>query len=417
MDGYEAFRAANNWPGRIMITLLTGGPGTGKTAALVSMLEELGAGRQLYVNGIPDLLIPHEKLEEPERWPELVPDGAVIVIDEVQRIWRPRGPGQKVPDHVAMLETHRHRGLDVYIITQGPNLVDSNVRALVGRHVHLRDLGVLGRWWYEWPECADNCRTAWKNAPIKKRYRLPKHIFSKYKSSSLHVKPVRSVPWMLVVMFGALVSVGALSWLAYQKISERMNPKPAAVVAPSSGASAAPAAVNPAMQASPAVDVAAAPDERVAFIPRLSDRPWTAPAYDHLRQVVRMPVIAGGVCMGGRCVCVSSDGAELDVSSEACSGWIKRRPFDPYTLPPQASAAGAASGTASENMRSERGQTGSAPAESAALLPMPSGVSNPRADSLRSSPLPPGSPVHPVGATDGRLSIAPPTLLSPYRLV
>ncbi|MFC7207767.1 zonular occludens toxin domain-containing protein [Comamonas endophytica] len=189
------------------------------------MLSELASdGRQLYVNGIPDLQIQHEPLAEPEKWPEVVPDGSVIIIDEVQRVWRPRGPGQKVPDHVAMLETHRHRGLDFYIITQGPNLVDSNVRALVGRHVHLRDLGILGRWWYEWPECADNCRTSWKNAPIKKRYRLPKRIFGQYKSASIHVKPVRSVPWMLAVMVVALLTVGGMSWVAYNAITDRMNP-------------------------------------------------------------------------------------------------------------------------------------------------------------------------------------------------
>ncbi|MDA1813338.1 hypothetical protein PDK10_27310, partial [Bacillus cereus] len=78
-----------------MLTLITGNPGTGKSAALVSMLEELGKDRQLYVNGIPELLIPHIELTEPEKWHETVPDGSVIIIDEVQRIWRPSGPGQK----------------------------------------------------------------------------------------------------------------------------------------------------------------------------------------------------------------------------------------------------------------------------------------------------------------------------------
>ncbi|GAA6121509.1 zonular occludens toxin domain-containing protein [Acidovorax sp. FG27] len=311
-----------------MLTLITGAPGTGKSAALVSMLEELGQGRQIYANGIPDLKIDHIELAEPERWPELVPDGSLIVIDEVQRIWRPRGPGQKVPDHVALLETHRHRGLDFYIITQGPNLVDSNVRALVGRHVHLRDLGILGRWWYEWPECADNCRTAWKNAPIKKRYRLPKHIFAKYKSASVHIKPVRSVPWMLAVMVAALVLVGVLSWYAYKAINARMNPAPATppptLPQPLPGATVqAPA---PATQQAPP----APPDERVDFIPRLSDRPWTAPAYDHLRKVVSMPTITGAMCINDKCVCFSGKSRLSDVSSDACNDWREQRPFNPY---------------------------------------------------------------------------------------
>lgn len=309
-----------------MLTLITGAPGTGKSAALVSMLSEMGNGRQLYVNGIPDLKIPHEELTEPERWPELVPDGAAIIIDEVQRVWRPRGPGQKVPEHVAMLETHRHRGLDFYIITQGPNLVDSNVRALVGRHVHLRDLGILGRWWYEWPECADNCRTAWKNAPIKKRYRLPKKVFDQYKSASIHVKPVRSIPWMLAVMVASLLLVGVLSWMAYKAINARMNPKQEQPAAKTANATQTPPATTVAVQK------LGPPDERVDFIPRLSDKPWTAPAYDELRKVVRMPVITGALCVNDDCICYNGRERLMDVGPEQCKHWLTYRPFNPYVV-------------------------------------------------------------------------------------
>lgn len=207
-----------------MITLITGAPGAGKSAALVSLLSELSKERQIYVNGIPELKIPHLPLENPASWPDTVPDGSIIVIDEVQNAWRPRGPGTKVPPDVQALETHRHRGLDFYIITQGPNLVDTNVRALVGRHIHLRDVGVLGRWWYEWPECADNCRTAWKNAPLKKRYKLPKKAFDLYKSSSLHVKPLRSFPMMLIVLAIALIGFAVGSYMIYSSIQSKLVP-------------------------------------------------------------------------------------------------------------------------------------------------------------------------------------------------
>ncbi len=347
-----------------MLTLITGAPGSGKSAALVSMLSALTAdGRQLYVHGIPDLKIPHEILTEPTKWPELVPDGAIIVIDEVQTVWRPRGPGQKVPDHVAALETHRHRGLDFYIITQGPNLVDSNVRALIGRHVHLRDLGILGRWWYEWPECADNCRTGWKNAPIKKRYRLPKQIFGQYKSASIHIKPVRSVPWMLAVMAIALVLVGVLSWMAYKAINARMNPATPAN-APPVGATGAPAGVT----AAPVRVQAAFIDERVDFSPRLSDRPWTAPAYDHLRQVVRLPIITGAICLNDSCQCFNGKERLLDVGSEQCKYWAVNRPFNPY-VPDSSGDTGAA------NRSSGQQQTAAAPSQSADAGPAAASVS------------------------------------------
>lgn len=308
-----------------MITLITGAPGTGKSNALVSMLAELGKDRALYVFGIPELKIPHVELPDPTTWPDTVPDGACIVLDEVQNVWRPRGPGQKVPDHVAKLETHRHRGLDFYIITQGPNLVDANVRALVGRHVHLRDLGILGRWWYEWPECADNCRTGWKNAPIKKRYRLDKAAQAKYKSASIHVKPVRSVPWMLAVMVVALIVVAFASWKTWSMIQAKVNPpKPVATaVAPG-----APGAVAPG--AAPAQKTI---DDRVDWIPRISSRPETAPAYDELRKVVVMPRIAAGVVMGKRARCYTQQGTELAITEQECRDWLANPPFDPYRPP------------------------------------------------------------------------------------
>lgn len=310
-----------------MITLITGAPGTGKSAALVSLLSELSKTRTVYVSGIPDLAIPHELLEDPTKWPELVPDGCIIVIDEVQRVWRPRGPGQKVPPDIAALETHRHRGLDFYVVTQAPRLMDSNIRGLVGRHVHLRDLGIIGRWWYEWPECADNCATAWKNAPIKKRYRLPKEIFSQYKSASVHVKPIRSVPWMLAVMVIALLVVGFMSWRAYAMISSKVAPQkksPEVVQAKGiDGIIHRPPAETPPTAQTVGYDA-------TAFFPRVSSKPESAPAYDHLRAVVAMPVVAGGMCTKSRCVCVTQQGTNAGLTVDECRAWLRDQPFNPY---------------------------------------------------------------------------------------
>ncbi len=375
-----------------MITLITGAPGAGKTAALVDMLSALGRDRPLFVHGIPELKLPHVTLDQPETWPDTVPDGAVVVIDEVQTVWRPAGPGQRVPDHIAKLETHRHRGLDFYIITQGPNLVHSNVRALVGRHVHLRDVGFLGRWWYEWPETADNCRTGWKTAPLKKRYKLAKKVFGTYKSASLHVKPVRSFPVVLVVLVAALGGVAFLAWKSYATIESKMaGGVPAALTGQLPAA--LPGQLTTAPTQSPQVPaIGGPPDERVAFIPRLSDRPWTAPAYDQMRVVVRVPSIAGGICKGGECVCFTEHGERLDVGSKACAQWMAARPFDPYSVPVKPSAA-------SPVDRAEKGADRTEPAErrsdqqhgETVEVPMPSGVSNPRGELMPRVPILPKS--------------------------
>lgn len=341
-----------------MITLITGAPGTGKTAALVSLLSALGKNRALYVDGIPELKLDHVSLDDglkglPDTvvdayskvcvngqkpsganfWPNIVPDGSIIVIDEVQRVWRPRGPGSKVPPDIAALETHRHRGLDFYIITQSPRLVDTNVRALVGRHVHLRDLGLLGRFWYEWPECAEQCSSTWKTAPIKKRYRLPKAIFNTYKSASEHIKPVRSVPWMVAVLMLALVITAALGFKTFSMISSK--------VAPVATVEKKPDSIGDITARHASADVSTvAPYDTTLFIPRVSNKPESAPAFDHLRVVVVMPMVVGGLCVGDTCKCITQQGTNAGLSTHECKQWLANPPFNPYQLPAPSEARG-----------------------------------------------------------------------------
>lgn len=319
-----------------MITLITGAPGSGKSAALVDLLTTLGKDRPLYVDGIPALQVPHEVLDDVSRWHDLVPDGAAIVVDEVQRVWRPRGVGSRVPPDIAALETHRHRGLDFFLVTQQPSLVDKNVRALVGRHVHLRDLGVLGRWWYEWPECSES--VAWRTAPIKKKYRLPKRVFGLYKSASIHVKPIRSVPWVLGLMIVALLVTAGLGWYVYQRISAHMSPtKPVEAMRQAEGQgvhlSSAAAVARPVRAELTGADLA------LSFTPRLSFDPASAPAYDEVRKVVAMPRVAAGVCMADRCRCYTQQGTDAGLSSDECAQWLRNPPFDPYRQEPEPARA------------------------------------------------------------------------------
>lgn len=272
-----------------MITLITGVPGTGKSALALTLLlrvvygsqplsarlrrwlqgighrwfkelvaspAPLAQARQVFVVGIPELKVPHDAwtYEQAQQWPELAPVGAAIVIDEVQKMWRPRGAGAKVPEEIKALEEHRHSGNDFFLITQKPRLLDSNVRDLVGRHVHIRDCGILGRWLYEWPECSENL--AWRSAPIKRRYTLPRHVFTLYKSASLHVKPIRGFPTALLFAFLAVCGTAWFGWKSFEVIKGKMSPQ-AVAKAPSGVASspgALPVAARPAMAsfASPA---------------------------------------------------------------------------------------------------------------------------------------------------------------------
>ena len=326
-----------------MITLITGAPGAGKSAALVSLLALIGKDRPVYVNGINELTIEHIPLSDDEArdWPNKVPDGAAVVVDETQRLWRPRGPGTKVPLEVQAFEVHRHRGLDFYFISQGPNLLDKNIRALVGRHVHLRDIGVLGRWWYEWPECADNCSVGWRNAPIKKRYRLPKAIFNSFKSASLHVKPIRSFPWMLVVLFFAVLALGFFGWRTYSIITGKMaTPTPS---------------LQKALDGKP-LDASGRPSGRggagrpfslAAFIPVDPSFPESAPAFDDLRVVSSMRQVVAGFCADDKCECRDNQGVVISLPREVCEGFVLHGRFNPYLRVTEASKSSSGSSAGS----------------------------------------------------------------------
>lgn len=307
-----------------MITLFTGSPGAGKTASLVDHLASLPGDRPIYSDGLNGLKLPHTVCDA-ANWHTELPDGAILVVDEVQRVWRPRGSGAKVPDSVAALETHRHRGIDVFITTQSPRLMDANVRGLVGRHVHIRDTGVLGRYWYEWPECND--AMVWKSCVNKKRISLPKKSFDLYKSASLHTVPVRGVPRALIYGLVALLMFFALAFGVYRILNKHSAPAP--VVTPASTVldpkNSPPVSVRPSADDPP-------PFDSTIFIPRLSNKPETAPAYDHLRVVVSMPVVSGGICMGGRCRCMTQQGTDTGLSSDECRTWLDHKPFNPYVL-------------------------------------------------------------------------------------
>lgn len=237
------------------ITLITGVPGTGKTAYIVAELEKIAAtGRKIFVSGIPHLKIEHYKAGKVTEWqkgtwlhidqykrPDVLsmasmPDdedddtgnenwipqqheeshkGALIVIDECQRYFRPRPQGSAVPDHVAALEVHRHQGLDIWLVTQRPGLVDSNVRALCGKHIALRSTS-LGRFKYEWPEVGDIDSKASRDVAAKSRYKLPKHVFQLYQSAEVHTKHSHKMTLAAKALF---VAIPILAFLIYRSYS------------------------------------------------------------------------------------------------------------------------------------------------------------------------------------------------------
>ena len=302
--------------------LITGVPGTGKTAHVVDMLLDMDQGRPLYVHGLNGLTLPHTPCDA-SKWHEDVPDGAILVIDEVQEVWRPRGPSHQPSDAVKALEKHRHRGVDIIMTTQRPSLVDSNVRGLVGRHIHLRDTGWLGRWMYEWPECSENL--AWKTCALKRKYKLPSRAFAHYKSASIQTERIKGrSPWLMMGL-GFLALAALVAFVIYRSFAARAAvPKVEPTQTPMMASSGKAVASGPLTAAA----------MRASFVPRLLDAPETAPAYDELRKVVRMRRVIGGYCRNGEgCRCFDQDGLDPGIPAAACFELVRNPRFDPYREP------------------------------------------------------------------------------------
>lgn len=76
--------------------------------------------------------------EDPHSWFKL-PFGSVIVIDEVQNFFPKRSGAKEAPEFIQKLNTHRHYGYDLRLITQDSSLIDFNLKSCVGRHIHYKN--------------------------------------------------------------------------------------------------------------------------------------------------------------------------------------------------------------------------------------------------------------------------------------
>lgn len=239
------------------VVLITGRPGAGKTLSAVKMLieEVLPTGRQVFADidgldyeglGVARLVQGDEDpVQACQKW-HTVPEGSVIFIDECQRVFPVRNPASKVPEWVSEFETHRHKGLDVYLITQGPRLIDRHIHDLVDRHVHLyRAFGLKRSTRYEWngintsPDPTQDTDNA-----TKQNFTFPAKYFAAYKSASMHTAKAR-LPWKPIVTLALTIPLcafllmhlfsrlsGGSDAVALAQAIEAPQPAPAGAVGP-----------------------------------------------------------------------------------------------------------------------------------------------------------------------------------------
>lgn len=322
-----------------MINLITGLPGSGKTLFTLNDVKKLSEskqsislGRQVFYHGIPDLLLPWELLNDPSTWHEL-PHGSIIVIDECQTTFRPRGAGSAVPKFVSELETHRHKGFDLFLITQHPMLIDGNVRKLVGRHMHVkRFLGFPKSTIHEFQQTRDNVDKTTKGS-IENQFFYPKDSYKWYKSANIHTVKKRIPMRIFLMILLPIICVSALYFAVkhignFGKTPEELN-----------GLYTKPSILQPINPNTPQnidkIDV-----DNMTFIeahtPQVEGLAYTAPIYNEVTKPITAPYPA--MCMLSKskgCNCYSQQGTKLSVPKNLCQEFVDNGFFIDWDAEPK----------------------------------------------------------------------------------
>lgn len=325
-----------------MLILVTGAPGSGKTLWTIPEVERLRkeSSRPVFYFRIPELVLPWTELTDPKLWHE-APSGAIIVIDEAHKLFPQRPAGSQAPAHVAPFDEHRHKGHDVFLLTQHPNELDHYVRRRIGRHVHFeRKFGVQRSRKFEWQKLGDPEDFHSKKEAIGSEFRFPQEVFALYKSADLHtVKP--ALPWrkLLPIAVWTIIGVCAAVFAIHNFTSGIEKSETLQTTDTAAQATQAALPRNPALEAT---------TWSARFIERVEGIPYSAPIYDTTFSPVTFPKISG--CMEirvntrTRCSCNTQQGTLIHTMTvKQCQFWLKNGWFDPTRSDQDQSGGAAAS--------------------------------------------------------------------------
>ena len=310
-----------------MIYLFTGTPGSSKTLNAIKFVCENGPfkDRPVYYYNIREVSLPWIELSEDEvkAWYDL-PHGAVIVIDECQKIFRPRARSQGVPKMVEELETHRHGGFDIVLLTQGTSLVDNAVLAQVGKHHHLeRRYGMERANWFTWEKaCKSVDSQTYRKQAVRTTVPFDKKYFGVYKSAEVHTHK-RQIPAKIMAAWAFIIGFVLVFGFYVKSIVSPDDPKPKK-----------PENVVEEFEGPYIPRITEAPKEADwsdQQTPRLSGMPWTAPVYDQLMEPKSVPT--PDACIHWKkkdqCVCSTRQGTRISIPKNVCldivaHGWFDR---------------------------------------------------------------------------------------------
>lgn len=316
-----------------MINLITGLPGNGKTLYALSYVKAWAEkdNRPVFYSGINDLKLPWEEID-PEKWFEC-PKNAIVVIDECQRVFRPRTISKEVPEYVSKLETHRHLGIDIVLITQHPLLADSAIRRLCGKHMHvMRNFGTERATIHEWASVKDNCdKSTGRSDSIKHHWKYDKSAFDYYKSAELHTVK-RNIPMRLYVLVAAPILIAAAVFYMYKFTDKQIKGS-------NVDGNAQSKIVSPVSQASGNVKKVSyqnAMEDAKQFVfentARIDGLPQTSPKYDELTAPSIAPVPVGCLASKTSCNCYTQQATPIKMPENLCRDIVKNGFFQDFDV-------------------------------------------------------------------------------------
>lgn len=360
------------------IVIRTGLPGNGKTLNSIKEVDAYAkaSGRVVYYHNVAGLK--PEKLaaewyefDDVLKWYEL-PRDSVIFVDEAQGsrdrpMFGNRDPRAAVPEHISQLETIRHGGYQLHLITQDPRFLDVHARRLCNCHIHYwRIFGSQKVSRYEMPRVMAEVEklSTFKDA-TRTIITLDKKMFGVYESAKgghhFKFKPPKKL-----LAFGAVLLVTLyLLFQLYQRINQSTATSPTGEQASASSVvSTVTGIVSDVLPGRGGSSKSGGLDRYLSDrIPRVDLVPSSAPIFDELAKPAAYPrlicvtkkthrdvsdskssaLAALGAIDVVTCQCYSQQGTHYQTPREFCMDVAGQGVFDPGLL--AASSRGDAEGS------------------------------------------------------------------------
>jgi zona occludens toxin len=319
------------------IILITGLPGHGKGIFSLDKINELeqASGRPVYYHNVKDLTLKWHQLDDPKQWFNL-PEGAVILFDEAWQTFPLRPNAQTPPEYVAQLATHRHKGYDIYIVTQQPSQLDTFVRKLIDKHYHVvRKFGAEKANVHEFVGLNPNPQLTRKNS-IKHSYSYPKKVYEWYKSAEIHTVQVKRPMRIYFLWFGVPLLIVAAVFFT-NRILNPVNGDVAKNIKDQTTAQTQNGTIKPAQLGH--VEQVQNLTYAQSHEPEIKDLPHTAIAYREIVKPVTAPYPAACVYSKSKgCKCFTQQGTNFTTDQLTCLNIVNNGVFIDWKTSTEASS-------------------------------------------------------------------------------